>query len=82
MKKSGKRKFGCVLINEGDKLTSEEKARLLEENQEKYGLSQEYIDYLKLPKASNVKVYDIDKIVYAKKTMSTSEKIGHLEIIK
>ena len=48
------------------------------ENQIKYGLSQEYINYLKLPKACNVKVYSVDKIVYAKKKLSTLEKINHL----
>ena len=51
-------------------------------NQEKYGLSEEYIKYLKLPLASDIKVYDINKILNSRKKLSTSEKIEHLLKIK
>ena len=54
MKKAGFRKYGCVLINTGDKLTWRQKDELLLENKEKYGLSPEYLKQLKLPKASNI----------------------------
>lgn len=78
-KKGVTRKYGCVIINSGDKLTAEQKTRLQIENQEKYGLTQKYIDYLKLPKASNVKVYDIGKIVKSKRMTTTVEKIVQLQ---
>ena len=54
MAKKGVRKYGTVLINQGDKLTPEEKIRLKNENNAIYGLSDEYIAYLKLPKACDV----------------------------
>ena len=55
---------------------------MLIENQEKYGLSKEYLDYLHLPKACNVKVYSVEKIVNARKKLSTGEKIERLIDIK
>ena len=63
------------MINEGDKMTKERKQELCVINQEKYGLSPEYIEYLKLPKASTVKVYDVHKILNARRKLSTSEQI-------
>ena len=63
-------------------MTPEDKIRLKEENRLKYGLTREYIDYLKLPKACNVKVYQIDKIINGKKKLTTAEKIEHLIDIK
>lgn len=63
MNRNGVRKSEGVLINQGDKLKPEEKAVLLDINQAKYGLSTEYLKYLKLPRASRVKIYDIEKIV-------------------
>ena len=81
-KKAGLRKYGCVLINQGDKLTKELKEKLIEENREKYGLSKEYIKYLKLPKACNVKVYELHKIMDARKKLTTGEQIDHLLDIK
>ena len=63
MRKKGLRKSEGVLINQGDKLRPEEKEKLTEENQENYGLSEEYLEYLTLPKASKVKIYDLDKII-------------------
>ena len=53
-----------------------------EANRKKYGLSQAYINYLKLPAACNVKVYELDKILNAKKKLTTSEKIEHLLHVK
>lgn len=82
MAKPGTRKYGCVLINQGDKVTPAEKLERIEENRRMYGLSQEYIDYIKLPKAHNVKIYDIDKIIYSKKKLSALEKIDHLQDMK
>ena len=70
------------MINDGDKMTKERKQELKCINQEKFGLSKEYIAYLKLPKSCNVKVYDIAKILNARRKLSTSEKIQHLLDIK
>lgn len=33
---------------------------------------------MKLPKACDVKVYQIDKIMHARKKLTTAEKISHL----
>lgn len=44
-------------------------------NKIEYGLSQEYIDYLKLPKGCDVKVFDINKIIKARKRFMVTEKI-------
>jgi hypothetical protein len=52
------------LVNDGDKLTPEDKKRLQKETQEKWGLDQEYIDkVLKLPPAGKCKVFETDKIL-------------------
>ena len=69
-------------MNDGDKLTPEEKGKLIRLNQKKYGLSREYVHYLRLPKSSNIKVYSIDKIINARRKLSTAQKIDHLNDIK
>ena len=38
-KKAGMRKYGCVLINQGDKLTKEKRGELVKINKEEYGLA-------------------------------------------
>lgn len=48
----------------------------------KYGLCPEYIKYLKLPAANNVKIYDINKIVNSKKRMTHSEQLNHILELK
>ena len=51
--------------------------------QEKYGLPDDYVkNVLKLPPASKVKIYDIDKIINSRKKMGTSEKIDYLLDLK
>ena len=80
-RKSGKRKYG-MLVNEGDKLTKELKIQMKDANHKKYGLSEAYLSYLKIPNACNVKVYELDKILNAKKKLTTAEKIEHLLHVK
>ena len=80
-RKSGKRVNG-YLVNDGDKLTKELKVQMKEANHIKYGLSEQYIDYLTIPKACNVKVYELDKIMNSRKKLTTSEKIEHLLHVK
>ena len=80
-RKSGKRKYG-MLVNEGDKLTKELKIEMKEANRKQYGLSEAYLEYLKIPNACNVKVYELDKILNAKKKLTTAEKIEHLLHVK
>ena len=63
-------------------MTKEEKDELKAKNKLKYGLSEEYIDYLHIPKACDVKVFEIHKILNARKKLTTSEKIEHLLDIK
>jgi arsenate reductase-like glutaredoxin family protein len=81
-RKEGNRKQG-FLVNDGDKLTKEQKIELKEKMKEKYGLHQKYVqEVLKLPPKSKVKIYDIDKIVNSRIKMSTAEKIEHLMDLK
>ena len=80
-RKAGKRVNG-YLVNDGDKMTKELKLKKKEENRIQYGLSQAYIEYLKIPKACNVKVYELDKIMNSRKKLTTSEKIEHLLHVK
>ena len=81
LKKSGKRKAG-FLVNEGDKLTKEQRIEMKDANYLKYGLSEAYLSHLKLPKACNVKVYELNKILNAARKLTTSEKIDHLLDVK
>lgn len=80
-KKEGVRKYGTVLINMGDKLTKEKKEELKIINKKKFGLPQEYIDTLILPKPESIRVYEIYKILNSRTTLSSSEKIVHLNAI-
>ena len=64
-KKSGHRKCG-FLVNDGDKLTAEDKERLKKINQEKYGLSEEFVKNLKMPPATAVQIYNVEKIINSK----------------
>ena len=43
-----------------------------------YGLSEEFVANMKLPPQTEVKVFNISKIVNAKVSLSTIEKINHL----
>ena len=82
MKKEGFRKFGHVLINQGDKLRPEQKIQLTKENKILYGLSEEYLATLKLPKSSNIKIYNIDKIKSGKKLFTIPEQLEHLSELR
>ena len=42
------------LVWQGDKLTTDQKKTLQEENNKLFGLSEEHVAQIKLPKASNV----------------------------
>lgn len=72
------RKCG-FLVNQGGKLTPEEKKRLIEVNRERYGLTEQEVADIKLPSAKHlVEIYDIGKITHPKSKMSTVEKLNHL----
>ena len=75
--KTGKRKCG-FLVNDGDKLTKEDKENLKKENQEKYGLKPEFVAALKVPPSTSVQIYDVNKILNPRSRLSTIEKINHL----
>ena len=74
-------KYGCV-INDGDNLTKEDKARLRAESQIKYGLSEEEIAALPKPRPTAVKMYNIKNIMHSKSNLSIVEKIDHLLILQ
>lgn len=80
-KKKGKRKMG-ILINEGDKLTKEDKARLQAENRLLYQLPQEYLDRLVIPKGDNIKVYSVYRILNSRRKLSTPDQVQHLVSIQ
>lgn len=76
-RKQGIRKFG-FLVNQGCKLTPQEKKTMIEENRLKYGLSEEVVEEIKLPAPCHlVQVYDIDKIWNPRLKLSTLEKLHH-----
>lgn len=67
----------------GDKLTKEEKAALVQENQRKYGLSREYLRFLRLPRPSPVQVLSLDDVLNnTRRALTAMEKIEHLITIK
>ena len=80
-KKEGVRKWGGQLVNHGRKLTKEEIAVQIAENKRMYGLSEEYIRMIKLPHPSNIRIYDLDKIVGGR-LFTIPEKIDHILALK
>ena len=79
--KTGYRKGG-LLVNRGDILTKEEKVALQRENKRIYGLPREYYESLRLPESSNIKIYNVDRIVRGRKKFTIPEKLQHLAHIK
>ena len=71
-----------MIINEGDKIKKDVKVIMKAANHKEYGLSEAYLNYLQIPKACNVKVYELDKILNARKKLTTPEKIEHLLHVK
>ncbi len=70
------------IINNGDNLTMESKKLRIESNKEKYGLSKEYVNSLKIPKLLSIKIdhhLTIKQILDEKNNFSICEKIEHLE---
>ena len=80
-KKKGKRKMG-VLINEGDRLTKDDKKKLQKENRKVYQLPEEYLDRLVIPKGDNIKVYSVYRILNSRRKLSTADMIQHLWAIQ
>lgn len=81
-KVNAKRKQG-FLVNDGDKLTKEQKLKLQEEMQKKYGLEEEYYEHvLQLPAKQECEIFDIKKIMNSRQKLSVVEKIDHLEKLK
>lgn len=78
--KDGYRKQGCI-VRQGDKMTREEKDRLIKENRKKYGLPRKYLSQLTLPTANKIRVYEIDRILNSRSKLSTADKILHLKAI-
>ena len=57
-KKKGLRKNGAI-VNEGDKLTREKAMILQAENKEKYGLSPDEVEAIKLPPRTELSIYNV-----------------------
>lgn len=69
-KKEGVRKYINVLINMGDKLTSDEKAELKKKNKALYGLPRDFYQNIELPLAAELKVFKVDDCLNHKKDIS------------
>ena len=76
------RKYGWVLINQGDKITKHEKPILVAKNSEKYSLPEDYIKRVKLPTKNEVRIYKLHQVMQARAVLSTGEKIHHLHAIR
>ena len=76
--KPGIRKYQGVLINEGDKLTKDEKIRLKAENEEKYGVPFEVYSKIQLPEPTEIKVFKLEDILNHKRELSSVERINML----
>ena len=74
--RQGIRKCG-FLVNQGGKLTRQERQVLIEQNRKRYGLTEEQIEEIKLPPPCHVEIYDMQKIINAKSKLSVVEKINH-----
>ena len=74
-KKEGLRKYVGVLINEGDKLTKEEKVQKKLESLEMYGLPKSFYRKIVLPPKTELKVFNVEHVMNHKKKLSTIEKI-------
>ena len=55
---------------------------LQRETKKEYGLPREYYESLRLPESSNIKIYNIDRIVRGRKKFTVPEKLEHLKHIK
>ena len=73
----GMRKNG-QLVNTGDKLTKEELEKKLAANKAKYGLTEEEIARIKLPRPTCARIFKISAIMNPKNDLSTIDKINHL----
>ena len=67
------------MVNDGDKSTKEELEEKKKINQEKYGLSPEAVQAIKLPAPTAVCFYDVKKIMNPKNDLSTVERIEKLQ---
>ena len=76
------RKYGWVLINQGDKLTKTQKAVLIEQNSKLHSLPEDYVNRLKLPDKSDVRIYKLRQVMQSRTVLSTTEKLDHLHAIR
>ena len=81
-KKEGVRKYINVLINQGDKLTSEEKKELKLKNKALYGLPRDFYQSVELPLAAELKVFRVDECLNHKKDISLVQRIRMLTDIE
>lgn len=67
-------------MNQLGKLTPAEKRALIEQNRKRYGLTQEQVEAIKLPRTEHLlEIYSIQKITNSKSKLSCVEKINHLK---
>lgn len=78
MKKEGLRKYNC-LVNEGDKLTAEQKVKLISENETKYGLEPAEVEAIELPSADP---QALAKILTYEQIKSNKSQFSTMELLK
>ena len=71
-----------MLIHQGDKLTKKQKAVLIEKNSKLHSLPEAYVNRIKLPDKSAVRIYKLRQVMQARTVLSTTEKLDHLHAIK
>jgi hypothetical protein len=81
-KLEGFRKYVGVLINQEGKLSKSERERLQIENQKIYGLPKSFYSKIKLPRPTDIKVFELKDIVDCKRNITTAERIHMLREIQ
>ena len=81
-KKDGVRKYINVLINQGDKLTPDQKTELKKKNKAMYGLPRDFYQSVELPLAAELKVFKVDECLNHKKDISLVQRIRMLTDIE
>jgi hypothetical protein len=80
MKKKGVKRKNNSIINFGDNQTREERNRLIEENRRNYGLSEQAIQEIKLPRYKFGSLFPLEAI--ESDMLSTLEKLEQLAVLR
>jgi hypothetical protein len=76
MQKKGVARKNNTIVNNGDNQTKDERKRLIAENQQLYGLSEECVKAIRLPKSRQLRLLPLDQLDSV--MLPTIEKLEHL----